>query len=70
MSVNVLVNGKSRELPDDSTVASVVALLSDSSDGRGVAVALGGEVVPRARWQATEVTDGAQLELVSAVQGG
>ena len=68
--VVVSVNGTQRELPAGSTVASVVALLSEAPEGRGVAVAVAGEVVPRGAWSTTELTDGAQVEVVAAVQGG
>ena len=68
--VVVSVNGSQRELPAGSTVAAVVALLSDAPEGRGVAVAVAGEVVPRGAWSTTELTDGAQVEVVAAVQGG
>jgi sulfur carrier protein len=33
-------------------------------------VAVDGEVVPRAEWAGTQLTDGARVELVVAVQGG
>ena len=36
----------------------------------GVAVAVDGEVVPRARWAATVLADGARVEVLTAVQGG
>jgi sulfur carrier protein len=68
--VIVSVNGTERELPAGSTVASVVALLSDAPEGRGVAVAVAGEVVPRGAWSTTELTDGDRVEVVAAVQGG
>ena len=70
MSMRVIVNGEQRELPDGATVARLVKLLSDAPEGRGVAVAVGGEVVPRGRWDATELSEGAAVEVVSAVQGG
>lgn len=70
MSVRVIVNGAQRELPDGATVASVVSALAHSPDGRGVAVAIEGQVVPRGSWQDTLLVDGSQLELVVAVQGG
>ncbi len=70
MTVVVSINGAQHELPLGSTVASVVALLSDDPEGRGVAVAVAGEVVPRGAWSTTELTDGAQIEVVAAVQGG
>lgn len=70
MSVSVKINGDPRELPDGATVASVVASLPNSPSGRGVAVAVEGEVVPRAQWQGTELREGANVEVVVAVQGG
>ena len=66
----VTVNGERRELPAGATVASVVELFSAAPEGRGVAVAIGGEVVPRGAWSQTAVRDGAEVEVVAAVQGG
>jgi sulfur carrier protein len=66
----VSVNGDPRELPTGATVATVVELLADAPQGRGVAVALAGEVVPRGAWEETELTEGAAVEIVAAVQGG
>ncbi len=37
---------------------------------RGVAVAVDAEVIPRGRWGDFVVEDGAQVEVVTAVQGG
>jgi sulfur carrier protein len=70
VTVLVLVNGDARELADGATVASIVASLDGIPAGRGVAVALDGEVVPRGRWDQTELSDGARIEVVVAVQGG
>ncbi len=70
MSVAVTVNGELRELPAGATVASVIASLHNAPDGRGVAVAVEGEVVPRAQWPTTELRDGTAIEVVVAVQGG
>ncbi len=66
----VSVNGERRELPAGATVASVVELLGGAPGGRGVAVAVAGEVVPRGAWAATKLSDGAMVEVVAAVQGG
>lgn len=62
------VNGAQRDVPDAGTLAEVMAEL-DAPD-RGIAVALDGEVVPRAHWEGTTVADGASVEIVTAVQGG
>jgi sulfur carrier protein len=66
----VLVNGDPRQLAAGTTVAAVVASMPGVPDGRGVAVALDGEVVPRGSWGRTELVDGAHVEVVVAVQGG
>jgi sulfur carrier protein len=68
--VIVSLNGEPREVADGATVAALVALLSPGAGGRGVAVALRGEVVPRGRWAETEVADGDRVEVVAAIQGG
>jgi sulfur carrier protein len=68
--VRVTVNGQDRELPAGATVATAVELLTNSALGRGVAVAVSGEVVPRTDWERTTLSTGAQIEVVSAIQGG
>jgi sulfur carrier protein len=68
MQINV--NGEDRELPEDATVATVIALLDVPPGARGVAVALDGEVVSRGRWDETRLAAGARIEVVAAIQGG
>jgi sulfur carrier protein len=65
----VTLNGESRELGDSATIETAVRALG-APDGRGVAVALDGEVVPRGEWATTEIRDGQQVEVLHAVQGG
>ena len=66
----VLVNGEAREVTPGTTVAEVVESLPGALQGRGVAVALDGEVVPHTQWERTELGDGDRVEVVVAVQGG
>lgn len=67
----IRVNGDERELPDGGTVAALLAELEAvPADGRGVAVAVDGEVVPRSTWGDTRLSDGARIEVLTAVQGG
>lgn len=68
--MHVLVNGERVNVSAGSTLADAVAALQAAPEGRGVAAAVDGEVVPRADWMRTELTDGARVELVVAVQGG
>jgi sulfur carrier protein len=66
MQVNV--NGEPRRLPDDATVAELLAALGRG--GRRVAVERHGETVPRSRHADTRLADGDRIEVVVAVGGG
>jgi sulfur carrier protein len=66
----VIVNGEERELPPGTTVTALVAGLGLPAEGRGVAVAVDGEVVPRAEWGTHALADGARVEVLTAMQGG
>jgi sulfur carrier protein len=68
--VIITVNGEVRDVPSGATVATVVELLEAAPDGRGIAVALNGEVVSRRRWPETKLLEGSWVEVVSAIQGG
>ncbi|CDO86728.1 thiamine biosynthesis protein ThiS [Mycobacterium triplex] len=63
----VVVNENSVEVDGQTTVAGLLASLGFPE--RGIAVAMDDAVLPRSRW-ATELFDGARLEVVTAVQGG
>jgi thiazole synthase len=68
--MRIELNGRLRELPGGSTLADAVRESGAPRDGRGVAVALDGEVVPRAEWRATQLADGESIEVLAAIQGG
>ncbi len=70
MSVEVVVNGERRELPDRATVEAAVREAGVSEPARGVAVAVDGEVVPRGEWEAMTLEHGQRVEVLHAVQGG
>lgn len=66
--MRIEVNGTTREVDDEATVGALVD--TEVADRRGVAVALDGEVLPRADWDTTPLERGARIEIVGAVQGG
>ncbi len=68
--MQVMVNGQERALPDGATVQALVAELGVPEGGRGVAVAVNGEVVPRSRWSESALSPGVRVEVLTAVQGG
>ena len=67
----ITVNGAPRDAPAGGTVAALVGELAGvPPDGRGFAVAVDGEVVPRGAWAHSTLAEGARVEVVGAVQGG
>jgi sulfur carrier protein len=66
-AMTIRVNGQ-----DEQLTARTLAALLDSKDieARGTAVAVNGEVVPRAAWPATNLCAGDHIEIVRARQGG
>jgi sulfur carrier protein len=65
----IFVNGEPRDRAG-ATIAELLFDLGVEDRARGVAVAVDGEVVPRAEWQQRRVTEGERVEALSAMQGG
>jgi sulfur carrier protein len=66
--MTVVINGEPHEARDPMSLAAAVALLTSAPTG--VAAAVNGEVVRRAAWNSTQLADGDQIEVITAVQGG
>ncbi|HEY4897670.1 MAG TPA: sulfur carrier protein ThiS [Solirubrobacteraceae bacterium] len=66
----IVLNGERAELAAGETVAVALAHLGLPADARGVAVAVDGEVVPRAAWPEFELAADARVEVLTAMQGG
>jgi sulfur carrier protein len=66
----IMLNGEYADLQTGETVAAVLDRLGLSPDVRGVAVAVDGEVVPRAGWQTFTLSENARVEVLTAMQGG
>ena len=68
--MTVRVNGEPTEVEDGATVTALLERLDLPGRGRGVAVAVDAEVVPRGAWDRTRLEPGARVEVVQAIQGG
>lgn len=66
--ISLTVNGKPRDLPAGSTIASMLEAIE--IDRRMVAVAHNGDVVPRATYDDVVVQEGDSVEVVRMVGGG
>jgi sulfur carrier protein len=68
--MRVVLNGSDAEFAPGATVREAIEALDLPAEGRGVAVAVDAEVVPRTEWETTELRDGARVEVLRAIQGG
>jgi sulfur carrier protein len=65
----IFVNGEPRERAG-ATIEELLTDLGVEVRARGVAVAVDGEVVPRAEWGRRRITEGQRVEALAAMQGG
>jgi sulfur carrier protein len=68
--MRVVLNGRDAQLRDGATVRAAVDALDLPAPDRGVAVAVDAEVVPRGEWDTHELSEGARVEVLRAIQGG
>ena len=66
----IRVNGSDCDVRPGETLEALLQRLDVPPQGRGVAVAVDGEVVPREQWGTYPLTDDARVEVLSAMQGG
>jgi thiamine biosynthesis protein ThiS len=66
--MKLIVNGEDREFSSQLTVTSLLVQLGMKPDR--VAVELNRELVPRGRWDKTQLCDDDKLEIVHFVGGG
>jgi thiamine biosynthesis protein ThiS len=66
--MKVTINGESREIPDGFSVAELLAHLG--MPGERVAIERNLDILPRARWQETQVQANDRFEIVHFVGGG
>ncbi|MGO9974422.1 MAG: sulfur carrier protein ThiS [Solirubrobacteraceae bacterium] len=69
-----MINGEQCDIAPDASVEQLLTSLQAGAGaaraGRGIAVAVDGEVIPRSSWGSTVVRAGAVVELLGAAQGG
>lgn len=67
--MKLTLNGETIEMNGATTVAALLAGRAEG-DGRGVAVAVNGEVVRRAEWDSRELHEDDRVEVLRAIGGG
>ena len=66
--MKLVIGMEEKEIEACSTSDLLRAL--DLGEGKGIAIAVNGAVVPRSQWEARSLKDGDKVEIVRAVQGG
>jgi sulfur carrier protein len=66
----IILNGESSDMRAGESLVAVLARLEVAADARGIAVAVDGEVVPRAQWASFALPEDARVEVLTAMQGG
>ena len=66
--MDIIVNGETRALPAEVTVARLIDLLD--LGGKRLALEVNGEIVPRSTFGDHHLQDGDRVEIVRAVGGG
>jgi len=66
--MTVIVNGEKHPTDRAMSLADAVALLTAAPSG--VAAAVNGEIIRRPDWPSTQLSDGDEVEVVTATQGG
>lgn len=68
--MKISVNGEDREVLLTLNIYDLLIDLEMNPDQSGVAVAVDREVIPKTKWQAIELREGSEVEIIRAVQGG
>ncbi len=68
MAISILLNGEPHTAPEGQTILDLLRSLA--IDPERVAVELDRRIVKQPNWGATELRDGAEVEIVQFVGGG
>ena len=68
--MKIHVNGEEKMVRPNLNVYDLLIALELNPKQAGIAVAVNREVIPKTTWQATELCENSEVEIIRAVQGG
>ena len=68
--MKIRINGEEKEVRLNLNVHDLLIALDLNPTQAGIAVAVEREVIPKTEWQAMELREGSDVEIIRAVQGG
>ena len=68
--MKIHINGEEKTVRPNLNIFDLLIALELNPMQAGIAVALNREVIPKTAWQATELRENSEVEIIRAVQGG
>ena len=68
--MKIRINGEAKEVRLNINIHDLLIALELNPTQAGIAVAVDREVIPKTKWQATELRENSDVEIIRAVQGG
>ncbi len=65
----VQINSEEHQLEQSVSLMSMLERL-ELNNKKGIAIALNEEVIPKAQWESTELSDNDKILIIKATQGG
>ena len=66
--ITIKVNNQPKEIPENSSVASLLQTLEQPE--KGIAVAINQQIITKTDWDTKAVTNGDDILIIQATQGG
>jgi len=68
--MNIKINGEDIILKEQMNLSDFVKMRLNTTEPKGVAVAMNDTIIPKSKWKDTVVNENDNIEIVHAVQGG
>ena len=68
--MKISINGIHKEFDSKTSMLDAVTAELNGKESKGIAAALNDTIVPKQKWQETELNENDRIEIVYAVQGG
>ena len=68
--MNIRLNGNTENLNSTTSLEGLIKIYLNGKEAKGIAVALNSAIVPKQKWNETELNENDEVEVVHAVQGG
>ena len=68
--MTLIVNGKEKKFDQSLNLLTLLSELELQTDRKGVALCVNLQVIPKEKWDTTDLSDGDKVEIVIAAPGG